>query len=444
MARVEPLPLRIVDRQVEQRLQRREAGAQRPVERGEAQPQLAGDLADAVLVADIEPGAQQIGDDEMRRRAVVRHRRGAHHGPGIVGLPAEELVDEAGLAHAGLADDGDELAAAVRGAAQGARQGQDLGLAADEAREALRRRPHVPAAAPRRRDQLEDLDRRADALHLDRAERARLGEALGKPRGVRRETRGAGRCELLHPVGEMHGRADRVVIHRQIVADRADDDLAGIEPDPDLHRLAAELCRGVEHGARGKAGAHRVILMGEGGAEERHDAVALDAAHRAFVAMHRIDHRLEAGIEALERLLGVELLDQLHRAANVGEQHRHLLALALEAAPGIENAGDEMLRHIGRDGRRSRRRRRCCFGQRRSAIAAEARIRPVRMTAGRAALLQRGAARIAKPVAVRVFGCAPAAQHRWQLLDRSPRVKRTGETSLRTSSTGAPYSLNLY
>ena len=46
-------------------------------------------------------------------------------------------------------------------------------------------------------------------------------------------------------------------------------------------------------------------------------------------------------------LLGVELLGELHRALHVGEQHRHLLALAFERGVRRENLVGEMLRRVG-------------------------------------------------------------------------------------------------
>ena len=89
-----------------------------------------------------------------------------------------------------------------------------------------------------------------------------------------------------------------------------------------LHRLL--------HPERGVAGPHRVVLVGERRAEERHDPVAHDLVDGALVAVDGLHHALEHGIEELARLLGVAVGQQLHRALEVGEEHRDLLALALE------------------------------------------------------------------------------------------------------------------
>jgi hypothetical protein len=75
-----------------------------------------------------------------------------------------------------------------------------------------------------------------------------------------------------------HGR----VVHAQIAADRADHDLARIEADAnlDLHPVQAPRVVRVAferllHPERGIARPHRVILVGERGAEEGHDPVPI-------------------------------------------------------------------------------------------------------------------------------------------------------------------------
>ena len=148
----------------------------------------------------------------------------------------------------------------------------------------------------------------------------------------------------------MRRLADRRVVHVQIVADGADDDLAGIQPDADLDhgRLrAAHLLRvllhALLHPERRVARPHRVILVGEGRAEEGHDPVAHHLVHGALVAVDGLHHVLEHGIEELARLLGIAVGEQLHRALEVGEEHGDLLALALERRLGGEDLLGEVL-----------------------------------------------------------------------------------------------------
>ena len=91
-----------------------------------------------------------------------------------------------------------------------------------------------------------------------------------------------------------------------------------------LHRLL--------HPQRGIARPHRVVLVGQRRAEERHDPVAHHLVDGALVAVDGLHHPLEDRVEELARLLGVAVGEQLHRALEVGEEDRDLLALAFEGA----------------------------------------------------------------------------------------------------------------
>ena len=73
-----------------------------------------------------------------------------------------------------------------------------------------------------------------------------------------------------------------------------------------------------------------VIFMGDRRAEQSHDAVAGVLIHRAFEEMHTVGQDLEEALQDAVPFLGPELFGQLHGTFDVGEQHRHLLALALE------------------------------------------------------------------------------------------------------------------
>ena len=84
------------------------------------------------------------------------------------------------------------------------------------------------------------------------------------------------------------------------------------------------------HVQRGVTRPHGVILVRERSPEERHDPVAHHLVYGALVAVDGLHHPLEDGIQELPGLLGVPVGEQLHRALEVGEQHGHLLALALE------------------------------------------------------------------------------------------------------------------
>jgi hypothetical protein len=62
-----------------------------------------------------------------------------------------------------------------------------------------------------------------------------------------------------------------------------------------------------------------VILVGQRGAEEGHDAVAHHLVHGALVAVDGLHHQLENGIQELVRLLRIAVGEKLHRALQVRE-----------------------------------------------------------------------------------------------------------------------------
>ena len=151
----------------------------------------------------------------------------------------------------------------------------------------------------------------------------------------------------------MRRLADRRVVHVQVAADGADHHLAGVQSHPDLDidaMPAAHILGVLGHRPLHTEGcitrAHGMILVGERRAEQRHDPVAHDLVDRALVAVDRLHHVLEDGVEELPGLLGIAVGQQLHRALEVGEEHRHLLALALERALGGEDLLGEVLGRV--------------------------------------------------------------------------------------------------
>ena len=148
----------------------------------------------------------------------------------------------------------------------------------------------------------------------------------------------------------MCGGPHRAVVHAQVAAHRAHHHLARVEPHADLHveRLAASQLVGIAgdsllHAQCRVASADRVVLMRQRRTEQRHDAVAHHLVDRSLVVMHRFHHPLENRIQNLPCLLGIAIREQLHRALQVGEQHRHLLALAFERGLRQENFFGEVL-----------------------------------------------------------------------------------------------------
>jgi hypothetical protein len=130
----------------------------------------------------------------------------------------------------------------------------------------------------------------------------------------------------------------------EIAANGTNDDFSSIQPDPHLHghAMAALHLGGVLlhcglHSQGRIAGSHRMVLMRQGCAKQRHDAVPHDLVHRAFIPMYGLHHPFQHRIEELAGLLRVTVRQQFHVAFEVGKEHGHELALAFQ---GRARGGD--------------------------------------------------------------------------------------------------------
>src|SRR5262245_34588450 len=203
-------------------------------------------------------------------------------------------------------------------------------------------------------DQLVDRRRGVEPLHGDRPQSSDLDIAFGQLQSLASDQCGTGFRHLLHSSCKMRRLADGGVVHVQVTADGAHDHLAGIEPYANLHGCAAPALDLVHinvdpplHPDRRIAGADGVVLVSDRCPEQRHDAVAHDLVDSALVVMDRLHHPLKHWIEQLPPLLGIAVSQELHRALEVGEEDRHLLALALQCALGGEDPLGEMLGGVG-------------------------------------------------------------------------------------------------
>ena len=273
-------------------------------------------------------------------------------------MRVRELPDQPRLADAGLADHRHELAVALARSLQRLAQHLDFRVATHEAREPTRRRGLQPTPHRAHAGQLEDLDWRREPLYRHGTARGDLDEAFGQGQRLRSQQDRAGLGHLLHARGQVRALTDCRVVHVQVGADRPDHDVTRVQPHANLDRYAeaAKHALGVTlhrllHPKRRVARAHRVILVGDGGAEQRHDPVAHHLIDGALVTVHGLHHVLEHGVEKLARLLGVAVGEQLHRALEVGEQHGDLLALAFEGGLRGEDLLGEVLGGVRLGGR---------------------------------------------------------------------------------------------
>jgi hypothetical protein len=323
-----------------------------------------------------------------------------------------QFVEEAGLPDTCLADDADDLAAAAARLLQALAQQVQLAAPADQ-----RRQSALGAGLQARALTLAHDAVCSDGLgtSLDGHEPKRLGDHASLDvavRGLGRLDRG-GLGGLLHPRGKVRCVADSGVIHAQVVADLAHDDGPAVEPDPYTQLdtvLARELSgKAVERRLdreRGLGGAQRVIFECERCAEERHQPIAEELVHRALVAMDRVRHEAQNAVHQLVHYLGIEPLGHTRRLDDVGEQHGHLLALALERNARCQDAVREVRGSI-------RSSRRCAGGAGDGATTrrAEARLGAKRGAAAGAVPAEHRATMLAEPRRVGVGALAGPAVH---------------------------------
>jgi hypothetical protein len=73
-----------------------------------------------------------------------------------------------------------------------------------------------------------------------------------------------------------------------------------------------------------------VILVGNRGAKERHNAVALHLVHGAFIAVYCIYHGLQGGIQELLSDFRIKTADEIQRVFDMRKEYRDVLALAFQ------------------------------------------------------------------------------------------------------------------
>ena len=307
-----------------------------------------------VLLGDPEVAAKHLQHRQVGNVLPVRHRVADVHryaaGPAAFG----ELEAEPALPRPGLRHHADDLAVTGLRLLQCRFQRRHVGVAADEARQAAAARHIKTRARGADADQAMNRHGCAHSLHLEVAQIFQLEVPLHERCRRAGQVAGIGRGQRLHALRQTDGVALRRVVHAQVVTDLADDHLAGVNADArrkadavrpfDLGGVARELDAQMQ---RRVAGALRVVLVRDRRAEQRHDAVAGVLVHRPLEAVHALGEDGEEAVEDRVPLFGIELLGQLHRALDVGEQYGDLLALAFEGTATAENLFRQMAGRIG-------------------------------------------------------------------------------------------------
>ena len=279
--------------------------------------------------------AGQLGDDGgdwCERRGVGVRARAAGEHEGLVAEPSDELVGQARLADAGFAEDRDEHRLAGRPrAVQALPQDRELARASDE-RDRASGRPHAEAL------DREAGERGVEALRDDVPPVAERDGRLGQRVGRLSDQDLAGQGGRLQPSGRVHdGAGDEELPGRPGAGRR----LAGLDADADFERLrqAEGVAQPAQPPADRETCPHRaqgVVLVHGRQAEDRHHRVADELLRPPAERLELLGGRVEEPAEDLARALRVEALTQAGGVHEVGEEHRHHLALL-----GAERGRDE-------------------------------------------------------------------------------------------------------
>ena len=135
---IERLPLGVLDGHVEQGQQGGQDRLEGAIQREELAGHLLADLAVGLAIVHLEVGLEEVDDRQVAGRLAVGHGARFQDEPVLGAVGVGELVDEAGLPHAGFPHDGDELAVAIVREGQRPADLLDLGVAADEPRQSPR------------------------------------------------------------------------------------------------------------------------------------------------------------------------------------------------------------------------------------------------------------------------------------------------------------------
>ena len=165
------------------------------------------------------------------KRASIRHAVAFEPFDPLVAERRVELVEEAGFPHPRLADHAHDLPVTCLDASEAIVQEGELAAAAGELGQAAGRAHLEPAPPPTASSDPIDDHRLALPSDLDATQR--LAEDVALDESMRRlGHQDRSRLRLgLHARGDMGGIADRGVVHAQIIADAADHDRTGVDPD---------------------------------------------------------------------------------------------------------------------------------------------------------------------------------------------------------------------
>ena len=273
-----------------------------------ALPELREGLLERVVVGDPRGGLDHLRERPVRDAFAVGKAAAGEDARALE--PVDELAREPALPHAGLAEDREEVSAAVSDRPRERVLEQlELRLAPDERCARAERaggafdRVHD---APRAQRPVQPLELERTGVLDDEAARGqavcrRPEQDLARPRRL---------LESRREVDGLAGDEGRVGV--------LDDDLSRLDPDP---RLEPELADRVAHGERGLGRALRVVLVRLRHAERGEDGVPGELLDDPAVEHHAVGDHVEEAVDPPPHDLGVATRDEARRVDDVDEQH---------------------------------------------------------------------------------------------------------------------------
>ena len=282
---------------------------------GAAVAQLLERVVERVVVGDSGGRLDHVRERRVGHAFAVGKRAAGEDRGGLE--TADELVREPALSDTRVAVDREEVRALVANGAQiRVLEQLELGVAAYERRSA----DAGSAADPGKADDPPRPDGLRSTSNLDRPLVLDLEAAEREPVGARADQDAVDRGCLLEPSGDVEGFAGRERGLGRVV----DDDLAGLDPDPDVE---PELLDGVEYAECGPDCTLGVVLVRLRDPECGHDRVPRELLDDPAVRDDAVGDLVEVLLDAPARYLRIASGDQRCRADEIDEQDCRKLAL---------------------------------------------------------------------------------------------------------------------
>src|SRR6266851_5099685 len=322
--------------QSQQGIKQRQGIVERRVEGSDPRLNLRAPRGLVVGVLDTEIPVEQLQYRQISRRLAMRHRVGFEH-LAIAWQHRLELIDQPRLAGSRLRHRGDNLTVTAARQLQRTLHLGNFALAPDELRQPAPRRQFEMTVQRSDTDHLVDVYRLFDAFDFSRTQLAQLEITFDQVPRIFADDYAARRRGRLHPRREVSCMSHRRVLGVPARVDHAENYFTGVDADADLDsrpallfELLATTAKCVAHRERRVQRALWMVLMCDRRAEQSENAVAGGLHDVTVVAMRRVDHQLQRGVDNRAGLFRIEVAHQLGRALDVREQRRDRLALALD------------------------------------------------------------------------------------------------------------------